>query len=463
MHYDWKPYAPAVKAGPAEHAAFLDRRVAEMSPKEWRLFRAAMEMAPQNDLAGLIALTQNLPRFEYYYPAADAAEAGRLLALREYGADDVIQFLDYEKVYTDHVKEHGGVLVDGAFVQRCSDGSIERIAADAAAIREFGIPPDDGWSAKLKLRGPTGEEAWLRLPDYEESNFGAKDEIASTLDAVGAGTLDECTLTEAKCILPGIDLMHYDKPLATLVYEASNLGYALHEEPHGNIQYFEDVLRHALEYENCGRLDFALDIVANLDCFDFVPDAEWRAEIDDLISEGTSKIITNALDYEAYAADNYRDMMWRVDGGFFRRNDRPFHFDYSISPEQQAALSISEDLAQRFDEKLDKCQREYVAEMAVQDPECLVRHARDIVATEDAYEAFRHGAGLNNALIEQLLTLEDPLEILRNAWEQGMEHESATATGNRVQTLLDDPRFGEIHDPGQEPRNHPTEPELRME
>ena len=60
MNYDWKPLAPAHQESPAEHAAFLDKRVAEMSPMEWRIFRAAAELNPSKDLAGLIALSCSL-------------------------------------------------------------------------------------------------------------------------------------------------------------------------------------------------------------------------------------------------------------------------------------------------------------------------------------------------------------------------------------------------------------------
>lgn len=448
MNYNWRELAKGLR-GSAEHEAFLDARVNEMSPKEWRIFKGAMEMMPQEDLPGIIALTGFLGNFSYYFPADNNEMAGYLLAKHNYGVrDDVLPYIDPSKVFMEYQSTNGGVIADGAFVSGCSPFEVNRIKEKTEEIRNGAVSTDNNWSAKLLISGPTGREAWLRLPDYEEVNGGEADEIATLLHEIGADSLDECSLFDAKCFLPGIDLMAYDKSLPQLIFDASNIWFAIEEYEHGT-EYFHEKLQNALEYENCTRLDLATDIVTNIGCYDFVPNSDLRATAENIMPSKHFKqdAIMKAFDHKAYAANYYSSRgMLKVDGGFFMRNDKEFRFDYSLPPEQQASLDRQKNLANRLNDELDRCWDEYKTERIIQEPEWIFSHAEDIAATDAAYGAFRHGAGLTTEMMEHLLQFENPLEILSDAWTRGIQHEDASLVTTRVQEMLDHPFVGESYD-----------------
>ena len=449
MNYDWRAIVPPHLIQPSDYADYLDARVSEMSPKEWRMLKATMEMEPQDDLAGVIALTESLGIFSYYFPAADQDEAGYLLAKYNFGVrDDVMPFIEPSEVFMEYQSLNGGVLVDGAFVSGCSPLGVNHIEAKAESIRNGTMPVDDSWSAKLLIEGPSGDQVWIRLPDYEEVNGGEQDEIATALMEVDAESLDECTLLEAKCIFPQIDLMQYEGDLKKLAFDASNLGYALFEQDH-RVDHFDEKLKNALEYEKCDDINFAIDIISNIECYDFVPESDLRSTTEEFMPKLHQKQpeIMAAFNYEAFAANHLRSIgMYAVDGGFFKRNSQAFHYDYSMPPEQKAASVERNDLVHRFDHELSRCWQAYKAEMQQQEPEWLFNRAEDIAATEAAYGAFRGGAALKNDMLEQLLQFENPLEVLRDAWSSGAGHEDAACITSRIRSMLDNPDIGESYD-----------------
>lgn len=335
-------------------APFLDKRCEEMSPKEWRIFRAALEMNPQDTLAGIAALTFSLDSFAFYYPAGNDTWLGMQLAKHNYGVmDTFMPYLDFAKIAKEYQKEHGGVFVDDAFVCQCSPGELDRTRMKAESIRDYGAPEDVNWSAKLHILGPNGKDAWLRLPDYEEVNGGQADEVSPALADLGAVSLDACELLEARCMLPCIDLVAQYDSLSKLVFDASNLWFAVEENRQG-IPHFDEKLKAALEYEQCDNLNFAIDIITNLHCYDYIPNADLKSTSENILPPHHLKqdTILDAFDHEAYAADYYQSRgMWKVDGGFFMRNDKAFVRDYSAAPEKQTAELVHSDPEYATDSK----------------------------------------------------------------------------------------------------------------
>lgn len=466
MIYDWRTIVPPHLIQPSEHVDCLDRRVSEMSPKEWRQLKGAMEMLPQDDLAGVIALTECLGSFSYYFPAPDYDEAGYLLAKHNYGVrDDVLPFINPSEVFMEYQGTNGGVIVDEAFISGCSAFSANHIEATAEAIRVDDVIVDRHWSAKLYIEGPSGDCVWIRLPDYEETT-GEQDEIATALMEVDAESLDECTLLKAKCIFPQIDLMRHSTDLKMLAFDASNLGYALFEQDR-RVEHFDEKLHYALEYEQCDDVNFAIDIISNIDCYDFVPSSNLRSTAEEFMPAQINKqpVILAAFNYEDFAANHLRSIgMHEVDGGFFMRNRHEFHFDYSLPPDEQAAKDYQKDLVHRLDAAMDRCWEHYKSERQLQEADWVFDCASDIVQTENAYNTFRHGDCLTNEMMEQLLQFENPLIILRDAWARGIEHEDNHQIQAQVQKMLSNPLIGESHDllPGFSGRPEPTEHEQQM-
>lgn len=73
-----------------------------------------------------------------------------------------------------------------------------------------------------------------------------------------------------RCSLPGITILQdeYDD-LNDLIRDGNDLGFLLEEQGQGMPDFMEKFTA-ALEYENCHRLQEALDIAQNLHCYDFM-------------------------------------------------------------------------------------------------------------------------------------------------------------------------------------------------
>lgn len=99
-----------------------------------------------------------------------------------------------------------------------------------------------------------------------------------------------------------------------------------------------------MELENCTRLDYALDISQNLDCYDYLPKTanlerygRFVADRDKIVKEGT--ILGDNFDYIEYAkADIEKEELVSCKYGFIKRNDEKFHYQLSKEP---ASISLS--------------------------------------------------------------------------------------------------------------------------
>lgn len=128
----------------------------------------------------------------------------------------------------------------------------------------------------------------------------------------------------------------YDS-LDKLVWDGSNLGYVLDEQWQGKTHAMKQ-FQAAMEYEGCDRLDFALDISQNLNCYDFLPDAAAAMEHgkktaieNGLVCPGT--LTAESFDYESYGHQQIQNAgMVLTDYGYIKRNEESFYYDYSQAP-----------------------------------------------------------------------------------------------------------------------------------
>lgn len=212
---------------------WLEKRMAQMSPKEKLLLGAALEMVPVKTAGDLIDLTFQLYCYELCYPAKDDRELGVYVArYLEYGKDQALAYLDLEKLgQYFRACQAPGLFTGGAYV--FPNGLTGTSVYDGSNLEDLN---DDAYSVKIKLASASNKEGvWLRLPDYAEVSCGKPDELKIALDALGVSSLRECQAVEAVCVLPNITklLKQYDS-LEELVWSGSNLGYVLEERGTGH-------------------------------------------------------------------------------------------------------------------------------------------------------------------------------------------------------------------------------------
>ncbi|MHB8075669.1 hypothetical protein [Desulfosporosinus fructosivorans] len=316
-----------------EENLWLEKRMTQMSPKEKLLLGAALEMTPVKTAADLINLTFQLYCYELCYPVKDDRGLGEYVArYLEYGKDQALAYIDREKLGRYfRTRQAPGLFIGGAYVS--PNGLTGTLVYDGSNLADL---KDNAYSVKIKLSSASNREGvWLRLPDYAEVSCGKPDELRIALDTLGVSSLRECQALEAVCVLPNITnlLKQYDL-LEELVWSGSNLGYALEERGHG-LPHFMERFQAAMEYENCDRLDLALDILVNLHCYDFVPKTENIIEYgrqaaikDGLVQPGT--LSAECFDFEFYGKQKIQNAgMILTEFGYLGRNEKSFYYEYS--------------------------------------------------------------------------------------------------------------------------------------
>ena len=206
---------------------------------------------------------------------------------------------------------------------------------------------DGSWSVKLKLASTADPEGvWLRLPDYAlDTDYGVG-EIDLLLYELRVNDLNECTLLEARCILPEAgDLMQQYSSVTELVRDGDNLGYVLDEQGQGEPHWLEKFAA-ALEYEDCRTLKFALDIAQNLHCYEWVPrDGIKEFAADHLRSCGVPDelIQSGDIDLKAYAEDLLETsgyMEANDESGYLIRNAQEFVREYTAQQQTQEDMTM---------------------------------------------------------------------------------------------------------------------------
>lgn len=259
--------------------------------------------------------------------------------------DDVLEYIDLGAMGMRFAGDHPGYFVENHYAV-CPPED----AMTAYQGRDSPLPEDNGWSVKLKLASPAAPEGvWLRLPDYQglEPEDSSDGEIAAAKDALGVQSLDECTLLEARCVLPeaGAVQNQYDS-IEDLVRDGNSLGFILDERVQG-AEHWRERFAAALEYEGCHTLRFALDISQNLDCYEWVSCENLKEfAANHLRSCGVSEelIRSGYVNLKGYAEDLLETsgyMLTADKSAYVTRNTRTFSYNYSMDAEVAAAESAS--------------------------------------------------------------------------------------------------------------------------
>ena len=316
-----------------EELKYLQDRFKEMSVKERYILEGAVVLNEIRTAADLINLTEQLYRFEYYHKATDEKSLGEYVAkYKEYASDEALKFIKTEKIGREYHEDFQGSFTDeGYIIQR---GVIKQVY-NGTNIDELS---KGDWAVKLKLSSKDKPEGvWVNLPDYELST-GEADELTLALEILGAEDINDVKLVDAICIFPNIkDLEEQYETIEGLIIDGNNLGYIL-DEPHDDRDFFLEHFQSAMELEDCTRLDYALDISQNLECYDYLPKTanlekygRFVADRDKIVKEGT--ILGDNFDYVKYAkADIEKEELTPCKYGSIKRNDTKFRYQFSEEP-----------------------------------------------------------------------------------------------------------------------------------
>jgi hypothetical protein len=184
-----------------QETAWLQARMETLSVRESLILGAALMGNPAYDARDVINIFQSMPDYEVCYPAGSYEALGRYaLCYDAQLPQELSEHIDLEQLGRNYEDEHPGLFFGNCYVEYPNQGPALRYNGENLAYCV-----DDGWSVKVKLASPRCPDGvWLRLPDYEDTNDGRPDEMRITLDELGVKIVDECTLLEARCILPGL-------------------------------------------------------------------------------------------------------------------------------------------------------------------------------------------------------------------------------------------------------------------
>ena len=259
--------------GRPEEQGWLRERLEVLTVREGIALEAAVLKCAPASASEAVNLLANLDEYEvvggirsdkdlgvYYLEESNAS----LLALRDYSS-----LAELGRTWKDL---HPGLSVQDCYVMYPKRESPQPY--DGVTLPG----PDYSWSLRLKLASPAAPEGvWLALPDYNDIMDVRPGEIRLALDALGAQVVQDCTLLEARCSLPGVTGLEasYEGRLEDLIYDGQNLGFVLQEQNHGQKGFLQTYLW-VLEYERCTTLPAALDAAQHLDRYRAVPADKLR-------------------------------------------------------------------------------------------------------------------------------------------------------------------------------------------
>ena len=140
---------------------------------------------------------------------------------------------------------------------------------------------------------------------------------------------------DARCSLPelSVGLDEY-QDLTDLIYDGNDLGYVLQEQGQGEPRFLAK-FRAALEYEQCHDLKLALDIAANLNCYDYCPVSETEQFGTEMLrKQGDSvfrdPVLQGGIDLKAYGEAQLEQQGYLLniaETGYIRRNGQEFRHE----------------------------------------------------------------------------------------------------------------------------------------
>lgn len=314
---------------------WIRERLETLSVREGIILAAVAQADPPESAEQAINTLQSLDHYNVCFPAGSYGQLGRHYLNQSFTVpEEALPHIDFEQLGRQYEDQHPGLFVGNCYVEYLE-------TAPAPVFQAGGpLPFDDAWSVKMKVASDAVPEGvWVRLPfpySWEDNCFQCETLVLNTL---GVQEWADCTLLEARCILPEAgNLTEQYADVADLIYDGQNLGYVLNEQGQG-AEGWREKFAAALELESCRDLKLALDISQNLSCYEWVPSkglADFAAE--HLRSCGVSEelIKSGCIDLESYADDLLEASGYMLTGdenGYVTRNRRTFVREYTQEPD----------------------------------------------------------------------------------------------------------------------------------
>ena len=312
--------------GTAEEQEWLKEHLEVLSVKERVALTAAMVHEPPQDMAGAVNCLLALEWYEVRGHVDSHEALGRLFLYGQYAHKEHLPYFNLPALGRLYEEQHPGLFIGNCYVEYPRDQ--HAMCYDGSELPEV---VSEGWSVRLKLASKAVPEGvWVRLPDYDAAFRDDPGEIELALDELGVKLIQECTLLDARCVLPCVQGLagQYDK-LNDLIDDGQELGFLLDERGQGNPNFLERFAA-ALEFEDCCRLNDAVCIGCNLDSYELVSVDSFLDQIkQELNREEWAKYgdaVKSCFNYTAYAAAQAERQGYQLtDDGcrFIRKRDSP--------------------------------------------------------------------------------------------------------------------------------------------
>lgn len=279
---------------------WLQERLEVLSVEEEAKLAAALLRTDPWTAQESVDCLLSLAEYQVCHPAGSYEALGRYALRYELSLPaELEEHVDLEKLGRRYEDFHPGVFVGRSYVEYPP-------GPPQAQYDGYTLPQEDlSWSVRLKLASPAVPEGvWVRLPDYSDVSGGPPGELDMALEALDVTLIQDCTLLEARCVLPEVqDLMDYED-LGKLIYDGQDLGFALDDAGRG-LPDFWGRLAAGLELEHCRTLRQAADIAANARAYDLIPTdqvAEYgRAQLNRLNRDAEwSPLLAGCVDLDSY-------------------------------------------------------------------------------------------------------------------------------------------------------------------
>ena len=310
--------------GTAEEKEWLEEHLEVLSVKERAALAAAVERSPPATLADAVNHLLALDDYEVRGHVGNYEALGEFYLHEQCVPQAHRPFFDKTALGYAYEDQHPGLFIGNCYV--------EYPASQPVMIYDGGeLPEAEGWSVRLKLASeamPAG--VWVKLPDYNEVNNDGPGEIRLALDELRVKTIQECTLLDARCVLPCVQNLagQYDN-LADLVYDGQELGILLDKRGQGSPDFLERFSA-ALELESCRRLYDALNIASSLIGYDYISKDRFLDKVTEEVNGQEwakgGDAVKGCFDYAAYAAALAEQQGYQTtaDGlNYIRKRDSP--------------------------------------------------------------------------------------------------------------------------------------------
>lgn len=315
--------------GRQDEIEWLKSRLETMSVREEIILSGSIWADQPRTAADVIQHIIIIPRLDVCAGANSYAALGEFFLKHESPLklpNDALPFVDLDALGWQYEGLHPGIFIGNDYVV------YQAMNVPVPQYDGVHLPQQDyDWSLRLKLGSAANPEGvWVCLPDYDEINEDRPGDIQIALRELKVEHISECTLLDARCVLPEITgLMEYSD-LADLIYDGQNLGIVLDERGQGQPHFMEHFLA-ALELEDCDSLKGALDIAGNLHCYDLVLTSGLANYGKSALRQTEGTILNDCIDYEGYAEQLLEQKGFRcaLDGeAYIKRNAQTFVSDY---------------------------------------------------------------------------------------------------------------------------------------